>query len=110
MLQSKIICLCGSTKFKKEFELINFRETMKGNIVLSVGVFKHHDKVVLSEKEIDMLNELHENKIVMSDYVYIISPNGYIGDGTKRKIEFAIKRRISIHDVFGKITSDWKNV
>ncbi len=37
-----IVCLCGSTKFYNEYVKANFDETLKGNIVLSVGFFMHN--------------------------------------------------------------------
>ncbi len=36
-MKPTIVCLCGSTKFKQAFIDVNFRETMTGKIVLSVG-------------------------------------------------------------------------
>ncbi len=37
----KIVCLCGSTKFKEAFEKANREETSNGNIVLTVAMFGH---------------------------------------------------------------------
>ncbi len=37
----KIACLCGSTKFKKEFEKVAEQVTVEGKIFLTVGVFGH---------------------------------------------------------------------
>ena len=39
----KIVTLCGSTRFGKAFEDANLEETLKGNIVLSVGSTTHSD-------------------------------------------------------------------
>lgn len=36
-----VVTLCGSTRFKKEFEEIQKRLTLEGNIVISVGLFGH---------------------------------------------------------------------
>lgn len=36
-----IVCLCGSTRFRAEYELANRRETFAGRIVLTVGSFTH---------------------------------------------------------------------
>ena len=35
----KVVTLCGSTKFKKEFMEVQKELTLKGNIVISVGFF-----------------------------------------------------------------------
>ena len=48
----KIITLCGSTKFKKEFIEAQKRLTLEGNIVISVGLFGHAgDEEVWQKKQ-----------------------------------------------------------
>ena len=37
----KVITLCGSTRFKDEFMKVQKDLTLKGNIVISVGLFSH---------------------------------------------------------------------
>lgn len=85
----KVITLCGSTKFKKEFEEINKKLTLEGNIVLSLGVFSHTDGEQLSDEQIKMLKDIHKQKIAMSDEIFIINKNSYIGNGLKEEIEYA---------------------
>jgi len=86
-----IICLCGSTRFKQEFIDANFRETMKGKIVLTVGCFGHADKSVYfpSQKEKFMLDELHKRKIDLSDEILVLNVGGYIGESTQNEINYA---------------------
>jgi hypothetical protein len=38
-----------------------------------------------------MLDDIHKRKIDMSDEIYVINKNGYIGESTKSEIEYAIK-------------------
>ena len=38
---AKIVCLCGSTKFREEFEEANHDESLNGHIVLTVAAFGH---------------------------------------------------------------------
>ena len=85
----KVITLCGSTKFKKEFEEINKKLTLEGNIVLSLGVFSHTDGEQLSDEQIKMLKDIHKQKIAMSDAIFVINKNSYIGNGLKEEIEYA---------------------
>ena len=85
----KVITLCGSTKFKKEFEEINKKLTLEGNIVLSLGVFSHTDGEQLSDEQIKMLKDIHKQKIAMSDEIFVINKNSYIGNGLKEEIEYA---------------------
>lgn len=95
----RVVCLCGSTRFYKEFMQANFEETMKGNIVLSVGFFMHaHAEkkevhgpgVGITPDQKKMLDELHLSKIQLADEVLVINPGGYIGASTKREIWYAL--------------------
>lgn len=88
----KVITLCGSTKFKDEFLREQKRLTLEGNIVISVGLFGHSgDNEVWSENTKEMLDDMHKRKIDMSDEIFVINKNGYIGSSTKSEIEYATK-------------------
>jgi hypothetical protein len=80
--QPKIVCLCGSTKFKQQFIEANFRETLEGNIVLSVGWFP-------SESAKRFLDELHKRKIDVAHEILVINVGGYVGDSTQSEIAYA---------------------
>lgn len=85
----KIITLCGSTKFKEQFEIENRRLTLEGNIVISVGVFGHHDNISFTKAEKELLDKIHFKKIKMSDEIKVINADNYIGNSTRREIEYA---------------------
>ncbi len=89
-----IITLCGSTKFKDEFLRVQKELTLKGNIVISVGLFGHADgeyeKIITDEVKI-MLDDMHKRKIDMADEIFVINKGGYIGTSTKSEIEYAIE-------------------
>ena len=88
----KVITLCGSTKFKDEFLQVQKDLTLKGNIVISVGLFGHSgDNEVWTEGTKEMLDDMHKRKIDMSDEIFVINVNGYIGESTKSEIEYALK-------------------
>ncbi len=78
----KIITLCGSAKFQEDFTREQARLTMEGNIVLSVGMF------ALPE-QLQMLRDIHKRKIDMSDEIFVINKNGYIGESTRGEIAYA---------------------
>jgi hypothetical protein len=95
----KVITLCGSTKFKDEFLKAQKDLSLKGNIVISVSLFGHSgdsevwenmDEGTLTKTK-EMLDDMHKRKIDMSDEIFVINVNGYIGDSTKSEIEYAIK-------------------
>ncbi len=86
----KIITLCGSTKFKEQFELIQKKLTLEGNIVISVGLFGHSgDEEVWNEGTKEMLDTMHLRKIDLADEIFVINPGKYIGVSTKSEIEYA---------------------
>lgn len=95
MSRPKVVCLCGSTRFYKEFQKANYDETMKGNIVLSVGFFAHSseevhgEKIGASEEQKIMLDELHKRKIDLCDEILVINVNDYIGESTISEINYA---------------------
>lgn len=83
-----VITLCGSTRFKEDFEMANRELTLDGNIVISVGCFGHSgDK--FTDKQKIMLDDMHKRKIDMADEIYVINPGGYIGESTKSEIAYA---------------------
>ena len=93
----KVITLCGSTKFKDEFMKAQKDLTLKGNIVISVGLFGHSgdnevwenmDEGTLTKTK-EMLDDMHKRKIDMADEIFVINVGGYIGESTKSEIEYA---------------------
>lgn len=90
----KVITLCGSTKFKDELLKVQKQLTLEGNIVISVGFFEHADgefeNIITPEIKV-MFDDMHKRKIDMSDEIYVINRNGYIGESTKAEIEYALE-------------------
>lgn len=85
----KIITLCGSSRFKEEFERINKELTLAGNIVISLGVWGHAGDSFTDEQK-EMLDDIHKRKIDMADEIFVINKNKYIGASTRSEIEYAI--------------------
>lgn len=83
----KVVCLVGSVRFKETFEKVAKEESLKGNIVLTPVFFDEHEKEKIPNRE--FLDELHYEKIRMSDEVVVINCNDYIGESTAKEIEFA---------------------
>lgn len=84
-----VVCLCGSTRFKEDFERVMREETLQGHVVLSVGLFGHVEGLDMSGQVKKMLDELHLDKIRMADEVLVINRGGYVGESTGREVEFA---------------------
>ena len=89
MHEYKIITLCGSIKFKDKFIKIQEKLTLDGNIVLTPNFFNGIKKEEIDKRMKKMLDEMHKQKINMSDEIYVINVGGYIGESTKNEIEYA---------------------
>lgn len=88
-----VITLCGSTRFRAEYERVQKELTLKGNIVISVGLFGHSgDDEVWKDGVKEMLDEMHLAKIDMADEIFVINPGGYVGQSTSREIAYARSR------------------
>ena len=98
----KVITLCGSTRFKDEFIKAQERLTLEGNIVISVALFSHADNIKIKPDIKAMLDEIHKKKIEMSDEIFVIDVDKYIGESTRSEIEYATKLGLPIH-----YYSDW---
>lgn len=74
--------------------------TLKGYIVISVGLFGHSgdnevwenmDEGTLTKTK-EMLDDMHKRKIDMADEIFVINVNGYIGESTKSEIQYALNK------------------
>lgn len=82
------ITLCGSTKFRAEYELWNKRLTLAGFLVYSVSGFGHSGDVFTAEEKA-RLDQVHLAKIDASHAIVVINAGGYIGDSTRAEIAHA---------------------
>jgi hypothetical protein len=97
MNQPTIVCLCGSTRFWREFQRQSLAETLAGKIVLSIGAAsgtddEHFGNLPREEYERvkAMLDELHLRKIDLADEVLILNVGGYMGESTRRELAYAM--------------------
>ena len=83
-----VITLCGSIRFKNEFMKVQEELTLDGNIVFTPNFLNNlKDEINIETKK--MLDEMHRQKIDMSNEIYVINFGGYIGESTKSEIEYA---------------------
>lgn len=84
----KVVTVCGSMKFKEEMLKIAFElESKLGYCVLQCVYDNSNTK--LTTNEINNLSECHFKKIDLSDAIYVVNINNYIGNATKNEIEYA---------------------
>ena len=96
MAKPTVVTLCGSTRFKEAFEDAQLAETVAGRIVLTVGGYLHRDekaaKLLAENNNKARVDELHLRKIDISDEILLLNVDGYIGESTRREINYAIDR------------------
>jgi hypothetical protein len=82
----RIVCLCGSLRFGREFAAERTRLTLSLAIVLAPEAT---EVPVLDPLLARSLGELHLRRIDLADEVRIVNPGGYIGEATRREIAYA---------------------
>lgn len=82
------LTLCGSTKFRAEYELWNKRLTLAGFLVYSVSGFGHSGDT-FTEEEKSRLDQIHLAKIDASHAIVVLNVGGYVGESTSREIAHA---------------------
>lgn len=86
--KTKIITICGSLKFKNKMMEMAIKLELEGNVVLT-PIYPITDDNVYNKKEIIMLEKMHKEKINLSDAIFVVNVDGYIGESTKSEIEYA---------------------
>ena len=86
-MKYKVVTLCGSLRFGREFwEQISRKLVNDGYIVLKPDFcFTSLEEEMFKQK----LNLMHRQKIDMSDEIFVINKDEYIGESTKAEIEYA---------------------
>lgn len=92
-----IITICGSTKFKDEILDSAQKLTLDNHIVLTPCIFHHADNVELSDEQKIRLDNLHKEKINMSDAIFVVNKDGYIGESTFSEIDWAQRMKKEVY-------------
>lgn len=88
---------CGSTARAKEaFSHWRLQDTRAGMIVLTIGADAKDASLHISPQEKIALDILHLYKIDEADLVRILNVGGYLGESTRRELEYARRSGKSI--------------
>lgn len=88
MNKIKVVTICGSMKFKnKMMEIAEDLELNKEYAVIQCIYGNKNNNYNYLDRE--KLRKIHFKKIDISDAIYVVNVNGYIGDGTKKELEYA---------------------
>ena len=97
----KTITLCGSMKYEKEMPLIAFCLETKHHYNVLQCVY-NFGKEELTPAVRRALTEAHYKKIEMSDAIYVVDIQGYIGSSVKEEIAYAKEKgkEIIVHSKY----------
>ena len=86
----KTYTICGSMRFAKDMKKLAYAlETRKGYNILQCVYCE--DDVVPTDEELSRLADAHYRKIDLSDGIYVVNIDGYIGESVKKEIAYAEK-------------------
>lgn len=90
----KVITICGSMKFQKEMMITAEKLALEGNCILTpIYPVLNNEK---TEEQLEELKNEHFKKIELSDAIFVVNKNQYIGESTKLEIEYAMKLKKEI--------------
>lgn len=90
-----VVTLCGSMRFREEFERLDAGLTLAGHVVLTPTAVDPSTE--LDGEERARLGRVHLQKIAMSDEVLVVNVGGYLGESTRREIAHARSRGIPVN-------------
>jgi nucleoside 2-deoxyribosyltransferase len=85
----RIVCICGSTRYREEIQRAGRAETLAGRIVLAPVVFSQADGEVLDADTRERLAALHLAKIDLADEVLVVVVDGVTGSATTAEVTYA---------------------
>lgn len=84
----KTYTICGSMRFEKEMKKISYElEVCKGYNILQCVYCE--ENTVPTKEEVERLADAHYKKIDLSDGIYVVNIDGYIGASVRKEIEYA---------------------
>ena len=86
VVRPRVVCLCGSLRFGREFAAERARLTLELAIVLAP---EGTEVPVPDPTLVRSLGELHLRRIDLADEVRVVNPGGYVGEATRREIAYA---------------------
>ena len=87
----KTVTLCGSMRFEAQMQTIALElETRYGMNVLQCVY--NPKKAELTGSDLDALAAAHYRKIDLSEAIYVVDLDGYVGESVRREIVYAEER------------------
>lgn len=88
------ICICGSTRFIAAHAIMAWEEEKQGRMALGCHLLPNSygagtDHQAKAEGVAEKLDAMHRRKIDLAEEIIVINQNGYIGEQTRKEIEYA---------------------
>lgn len=84
----KVITICGSMRYSKKMIKIAEELELKEGYAVIQCVY-NVDGQKYEGIDASILDKIHRKKIDISDAIYVVNINGYIGESTRKEIEYA---------------------
>lgn len=106
MTRPHVVTLCGSMRFFDRMLEIAGDLTLNGEIVLAPFVaIKPEEQPTSREKAV--LDRLHFRKIDISDSIFVVNIDGYVGESTQREIGYARSHDKTVRSLVGLDSTRW---
>ena len=87
-MEIKVITICGSMRYSKEMMKIAEKLELKEGYAVIQCVY-NVDGQRYEGIDTSILDKIHRKKIDISDAIYVVNIDGYIGNSTRNEIEYA---------------------
>lgn len=85
----KTVTMCASMRFEKQMQALAYQlETTQGYVVLQCTYSPEGTQP--SAQELQNLEKAHYRKIDLSDTIYVVDIDGYIGPSVSAEIQYAL--------------------
>ena len=84
----KTVTVCGSMRFAESMKNIAFELETRHNINVIQCIYNESEKII-TESEKENIVKAHYRKIDISDAIYVVDIDRYIGQSVKEEIEYA---------------------
>ena len=85
MDKRKVVTICGSIKFWDKMQEINEKLALENGYIV-IGLTPRVTNRNFTKQDKELLGKLHKQKIDLSDAIFVVNINGYIGESTREEI------------------------
>ncbi len=91
----KTVTICGSMRFAEEMKSIALQLEINHNMNVIQCIYNPQG-VHLSDDGIEEITMAHYRKIELSDAIYVVDIDSYIGESVKKEIDYAESKGIEV--------------